>query len=167
MFDTGQLEEFVARGATWAAARSALLHDTGWPLTSRAVERLAPYFHVSTLRRIRVVPVPSIPSPGFGAIGGLTLADTVLVSTRRADLAELAFERLLFHEAVHVVQYGSLGVSRFLREYVVGWARSGFSYEAIPLERQAYALDARFARGEPCFSVEREVAAWLDARPSP
>jgi hypothetical protein len=40
---------------------------------------------------------------------------------------------------------------------------SGGSYEAIPLERNAYALEARFAAApaKP-FSVAHEVKQWID-----
>jgi hypothetical protein len=173
VFDAAELELFIEEGASWAAARNALLHREGRPLAPEVVARLSSFFPAETLARIRVVPVPAIPNPDFyralrdqGAripldftvMSALTLVDTVLVSTKRADFGAERFERLLFHEAVHVMQYEVLGLSRFMREYVVGWATAGFSYEKIPIEVQAYALERRFAEGAAPFSVEGEIA---------
>jgi len=53
-------------------------------------------------------------------------------------------DRLLFHELVHVVQYEKLGLEGFAAKYVRGFLNGG-SYEGIPLEMNAYELDARFA----------------------
>jgi len=52
-------------------------------------------------------------------------------------------------------------VPRFAELYVRGFLNGG-SYEAIPLEVNAYTLEARF-RAEPykAFSVRQEVAKWL------
>jgi hypothetical protein len=61
---------------------------------------------------------------------------------------------------VHIVQYAVLGVERFIPEYVYGWAKSGERYETIPLEVQAYELQARFSSGYPTvFSIEDTVRA--------
>ena len=72
--------------------------------------------------------------------------------------------RLLVQELVHVVQYEKLGLADFAAKYVRGFL-SGGSYEAIPLEMNAYELEARFAAAtmNP-FSVEAEVQAWIEAR---
>jgi hypothetical protein len=68
---------------------------------------------------------------------------------------------LLFHEMVHVEQYRQLGVARFAELYVRGFLEGG-SYEAIPLEVNAYSLAERFER-DPAksFSVKAEVLGWL------
>jgi hypothetical protein len=50
---------------------------------------------------------------------------------------------LLFHELVHVEQYRQRGIPRFSALYVRGFLNGG-SYEAIPLETNAYTLGARF-----------------------
>jgi hypothetical protein len=67
---------------------------------------------------------------------------------------------LLFHELVHVEQYRQLGIPRFADLYVRGFLTGG-SYEALPLEVNAYTLEDR-CRREPHwkFSVEQEVARW-------
>lgn len=88
--------------------------------------------------------------PNFSVMAAVTLVDTVISREPFTD-------RLLFHELVHVVQYAKLGLQEFAAKYVRGFL-SGGSYEAIPLEMNAYQLDARFAAGpmKP-FSVEAEV----------
>jgi hypothetical protein len=68
---------------------------------------------------------------------------------------------LLFHELVHVEQYRQLGIPRFSELYVRGFLNGG-SYEAIPLEVNAYMLEGRFERNPSRqFSVADEVAKWL------
>jgi hypothetical protein len=68
---------------------------------------------------------------------------------------------LLFHELVHVEQYRQLGIPRFSELYVRGFLNGG-SYEAIPLEVNAYTLEGRFERNPSRqFSVADEVAKWL------
>jgi len=62
---------------------------------------------------------------------------------------------------VHVEQYRQLGIPRFSELYVRGFLNGG-SYEAIPLEVNAYTVEDRF-RNDPRrgFSVQAEVAKWL------
>jgi len=92
--------------------------------------------------------------PDFGGMAAITFND-VIVSH------ETLTPTLLFHEPVHVEQYRQLGVDRFAELYVRGFVEGG-SYEAIPLEINAYGLEGKFHK-EPHreFSVEQEVAAWL------
>ena len=68
---------------------------------------------------------------------------------------------LLFHELVHVEQYRQLGIPRFSELYVSGFL-NGCSYEAIPLEVNAYTLGGRFEQNPARqFSVEDEVRRWV------
>lgn len=68
---------------------------------------------------------------------------------------------LLFHELVHVEQYRQLGITTFSDLYVRGFLNGG-GYEGIPLERNAYQLEARYAQNRAgSFSVADEVAAWI------
>jgi hypothetical protein len=93
--------------------------------------------------------------PDFADMAAITYVDTVVSHEPFTD-------RLLFHELVHVVQYEKLGLAEFAAKYVRGFL-SGGSYEAIPLEMNAYELDARFAvtLTKP-FSVADEVQKWID-----
>jgi hypothetical protein len=68
---------------------------------------------------------------------------------------------LLFHELVHVEQYRQLGIEQFSNLYVRGFLKGG-SYEAIPLEVNAYTLGGQFeATPAQHFSVENEVRSWI------
>ena len=92
--------------------------------------------------------------PDFGGMAAITFHD-VIVSH------EPLTPSLLFHELVHVEQYRQLGVDRFAELYVKGFLEGG-SYEAIPLEINAYGLEGIFQRtSHRPFSVEEKVAAWL------
>ena len=93
--------------------------------------------------------------PDFSQMAAITFVDTV-VSHGPYD------DRLLFHELVHVVQYEKLGLAEFAAKYVKGFLTGG-SYEAIPLEMNAYELDGRFAAAPTCaFSVNAKVQQWID-----
>lgn len=96
----------------------------------------------------------AISLPDFKVMNAITFVDTVV---SHAPFTK----RLLFHELVHVVQFEKLGLPEFAAKYVKGFLAGG-SYEAIPLERNAYELDARFAAApaKP-FSVEAEVENWI------
>ncbi|HKK28450.1 MAG TPA: hypothetical protein VKB18_10235 [Gemmatimonadota bacterium] len=99
----------------------------------------------------------------FTGMSGITFRDTVVVHAERVpEPPPLA---LLFHELVHVVQFEALGVTEFTRRYVAGWAEGGFSYHAIPLERQAYRLQAGFESGRLDRSVNELVAEELRSGP--
>jgi len=94
--------------------------------------------------------------PDFSLMATITFVDTVVSHAPFTN-------RVLFHELVHVVQYEKLGLMEFVARYVRGFLNGG-SYEAIPLQRNACALDGRFA-AEPTkpFSAADEVQAWVDA----
>jgi hypothetical protein len=131
------------------------------------------------LNGVRLVQVANIENPSFysqlaeqglsipldfSVMSGITYGDTILVA-RRAPLAGAAWYSVLFHELVHVTQYEVLGIDRFIEEYVAGWAASGFVYESIPLERDAYELGAVFdGRPTSVFDVRMEVLSRLGAR---
>src|SRR4051812_10625011 len=83
-------------------------------------------------------------------MAGITFQDVVIH-------VEPLTETLLFHKLVHAVQYKHLGLRGFADAYVRGFLRGG-SYEQIPLEKQAYELEGRFAADPAAtFSVEVDV----------
>jgi hypothetical protein len=93
--------------------------------------------------------------PNFALMAAITFVDTVVSHEQFTD-------RLLFHELVHVVQYQKFGMEGFAVRYVSGLL-SGGSNEAIPLEKNAYELDARYAAAPAgAFPVEVEVQKWID-----
>jgi hypothetical protein len=74
--------------------------------------------------------------PGRSTMAAITFCDVVVSH-------EPFSNGLLFHELVHVEQYRQLGIPRFAELYVSGFLKGG-SYEAIPLEVNAYTLGGRF-----------------------
>jgi hypothetical protein len=145
------------------------------PLDGRQRSAMQSFFPSSTLDSARVVVLagervsnpPFYPElqkmgfkpgflPDFSLMAAITFVHTVVSH-------EPFTERLLFHELVHVVQYEKLGLLEFAANYVGGFLCGG-SYEAIPLEMNAYELDAQFAQAPlECFSVADEVQQWIDA----
>jgi len=65
-------------------------------------------------------------------------------------------------ERVQAVQYRKLGPPDFAARHVTGFLRGG-SYERIPLEINAYQLDAEYTRNpKRQFAVEERVQTWID-----
>lgn len=94
--------------------------------------------------------------PSFSDVAAVTFVD-VIVSHEEFTPA------LLFHEMVHAVQYAQFGSKQFAELYVSGFIRGG-TYEAIPLEKNAYELESRFSeRKNGAFAVADEVRAWMEA----
>ena len=92
--------------------------------------------------------------PDQSTMAAITFCDVVVSHEPFSD-------GLLFHELVHVEQYRQLGISRFSQLYVRGFLNGG-SYEAIPLEVNAYSLEDRFRRDpRRGFSVQAEVVQWI------
>lgn len=163
------LASFVARrGEAWIVGQRERYRAGGRPLGEEEDRRLAPFFGEATRRSVRLAWVPGLENPpfyrelgrvllDFTGMAAITFVDTVVVSRRSID--EAAPIALLFHELVHVVQYRVLGVAEFARRYVEGWVRGGLSYSAIPLEREAYRLQADFESGALEETVEEVVAA--------
>jgi len=83
-------------------------------------------------------------------MAGITFQDVIV----HADPLQTP---LLFHELVHAVQYKHLGLQGFAERYVLGFLTGG-TYEEIPLEKQAYALEEQFV-SDPSnsFAVEADV----------
>lgn len=144
------------------------------PLDANQMAALRPFFPASSLNAARLVLLAreTINNPpfygellrmGFEAgslpdfthMTAMTFVETIVFHGPLTD-------RVLFHELVHVVQYEKLGLADFADKYVRGFLNGG-SYEAIPLERNAYQLDTRFAVAPTNpFSVEADVHAWIE-----
>ena len=92
--------------------------------------------------------------PDQSAMAAITFCDVVISH-------EPFSNGLLFHEPIHVEQYRQLGIPRFSDLYVRGFL-SGGSYEAIPLEVNAYTLGGRFEQNPANrFSVADEMGRWI------
>lgn len=168
----------IAEGCAWVQVQRDILRPTADQLSVDLKEQYSAYFQPETLKMIRYRLVDEIENPDFYAdlsdrgvdipldfrkMDGIAFVDTIAIANRNHHESDWA--RLLFHESVHVAQYQHLGSAEFMTQYVHGWAENGFDYFAIPLERQAYELDRRFAQGQ-VFSVEQAVADSWDRLPA-
>lgn len=150
-------------GPVWVAKRRRGYRRRGRALTAEERAGLAGHFARELLERARVAEVERIAPPlasvgagwvlralrlkgmlDVGQASGMTFGDVVVIVGRGEGGG--VPRSLLFHELVHVEQYGRLGLAGFCRGYVRGWLETG-SYFEIPLEREAYARQEGFERG--------------------
>ena len=102
--------------------------------------------------RLRAMEITNLPP--FSEMAGITFQNVVVH-------CEPLTRSLLFHELVHAMQYKHLALTSFAERYVRGFL-SGGSYEEIPLEKQAYELEGRFANDpDKPFSVDEDVGRRL------
>jgi hypothetical protein len=130
--------------------------------------RVSQCFPVSLLDHTRAAIVDTIPFPPVSQFGlpefepmavtpkaGITFGSMYFVHESHAS------ESVHFHELVHVLQWQTLGVAKFLSTYAVGLALHG--YEASPLEAMAFGLQRAFESHAACDSlvddIVRETAA--------
>lgn len=172
---TTQVDWIVQRVGEYVEQQRQTYRPGATPLTLSQKNAMLPFFPDTTLDSTRLVVLTgqrvknppfygelvkmgfeAAALPNFALMAAITFVDTVVSHEPFTD-------RLLFHELVHVAQYERLGVVEFAEKYVRGFL-SGGSYEAIPLEMNAYQLDARFAAAPTkAFSVASEVGAWVNA----
>lgn len=165
----------IENGTKWILEQRNQHRPFADELPAAFKDALKPYFQPETLEAVRIREVPQIENPGFydelrqtgqeipldfSRMAGITFVDTVVLSQLMSQ--RMDDPSLIFHECVHVAQYRVLGIDRFTRRYVEGWAANGYDYFSIPLERDAYELQGQFetSPGLP-FSVEAEVARRL------
>ena len=162
-----QIDVLESGAIDWIGRQRERYRSTGSPLAPEFRRALQHHYAQEVLESVRVVMVAQIENPDFYAelalagyqipldfrrVEGITYGDVVLLRNRtREKSVEIS---LRFHELVHVVQYSILGVEEFGRRYVRGWAANGFSYSAIPLEVDAYQLQAQFEIGSQFNVVE-------------
>jgi hypothetical protein len=142
----------------------------GLPLGTDQRSAMHPFFSPALLAEIRIALLRNrcVSNPPFYAEA------TALGLTNLPELAQmpsLTFEdvvvfhgeindRRLFHALVHTVQFKVLGLDRYTELFVRGFLRTR-SHVSVPLEVQAFSLEAKFAEkpDEP-FSVEEVVRLW-------
>lgn len=90
--------------------------------------------------------------PDFAAMTAITFVDVIVSHQEFTDA-------LLFHELVHVAQFAQMDLKEFAGRFVNGFIQGG-SYEEVPLEKMAHALESRFSQGGNPFSVDDEVRRW-------
>jgi hypothetical protein len=170
-----QVEWVIQQVAAYIEGQHQTYRRGAVPLSQNQRTAMRPFFPASTLDSTRVVVLAGerVGNPPFyGELMGMGFEAGSLPDF--AHMAAITFvdtvvshgpynNRTLFHELVHVVQYEKLGLPEFAARYVKGFL-SGGSYEAIPLERNAYELDGRFtADPTKAFSSPDEVQTWIDA----
>lgn len=137
-------------------------------VSSLGYQRLAACFPKEVLDRAKVVTVPRVPFPPVDRFGlpefggmqqmsfaGITFKDTFFVQQGQES------ESLHFHELIHVIQWGRLGVDNFLLAYGLGLIQ--FGYEQSPLEKMAYTLQRSFEQGVPPQNIVQVVEGQTDA----
>jgi len=163
-------------GVRWVERNRSRHRHAAGPISAEALRILAPFFPAETLAAARIAIVPSLSVSrllglarrlGISAVDanrllGITYLDTIVVPGSPGDPVPLP---TLFHELVHVEQARQLGPRAFVEGYVRGWLENGRRYNAIPLERDAYALERRFRSApEKPFDVAAQVAQGLAER---
>jgi hypothetical protein len=166
-----QIAEVSRLAAGYILAQRDTYASRAVPLSGQQRAVLAPFFSPELLGNTRVLVLAGerVANPDFypmlRTIGSKNLPDQSAMAAITFYDVVVAHEpfspSLLFHEFVHVEQYGQLGVPRFAELYIRGFLNGG-GYEAIPLEVNAYALEDRF-RSDPNqgLSVRQEVAKWI------
>jgi hypothetical protein len=171
-FPESRILEMVSGVAAYFSGERKLYLPHSEPLTLELRGILGPYFSSQLLDKVRTVVLHGarIPPPPFYAealrmtagkfpdfvhMASVTYVDVIVFHDRIES-------RALFHGMVHAAQIDTLGFERYVDLYVRGFVKN-LSWLAIPLEDQAYKLDARFAEApsEP-FSVEEQIRQWLD-----
>lgn len=169
-----QIEGLIQQVAEYIESQHRTYREKARPLDNNQKAVMAPFFPQSVLDAARVVVLtdervsnpgfygelvkmgfPPDSLPDFTHMAAVAFVDTIVSHVPIAN-------RILFHELVHVVQYDKLGLAEFAAKYVKGFLTGG-CYEGIPLERNAYELDTRFAAAPMrAFSVEDVVQEWID-----
>ncbi|HKX04340.1 MAG TPA: hypothetical protein VJX71_17730 [Methylomirabilota bacterium] len=180
MVDAATRAWLIDQARQWSRTERNAHQPLAVPLPAAARPGLASFFTRATLDRARWRWVPGIDNPpwrdeaiargvpaalDFTRLVGLTHDDTILLSRAQA-LGDQPPPRLLFHELVHVVQYGVLGVDTFVAQYVDAYL-AGEDYWLIPLELVAISLEAKLAAAQglaDVFSVEALVQKTVGLR---
>ena len=166
------LEEIVPRVVKYYRDEREVYRRHSEPLDRALRETIARYFKSALLDKIKAVTLHGarIPPPPFyleaKELSGGQFPDFVhLASVTYIDVIVFHDQiepRTLFHAAVHAAQMEELGFERYIELYAKGFLKY-LSWTMIPLERQAFQLEARFAASPAdTFSVEAEIYAELE-----
>lgn len=171
-FSEARIREMVSGVAAYFSGERKMYLPHSEPLNDALRETLKPFFFPQILDKVKTLTLHEarIPPPPFYAealqMTGGKFPDFVhMASVTFVDVIvfhDKIEPRALFHGMVHAAQIDILGFEPYVDLYVRGFVKN-LSWLAIPLEDQAYKLDARFAErpGEP-FSVEEEIRQWMD-----
>ena len=172
-FTEGRIAEMVAEVSAYMRQERDTYLRHSEPLATHLKKAIQGFFPQELLGRLKTITLEGgarIPPPPFygeaKAISGGRFPDFVHIrSITYIDVIVFHDEidvRALFHGVVHATQMAVLGFERYMELYVRGFVKN-LSWLQIPLEDQAYRLDARFAENpKEIFSVEKEVRAWFE-----
>ncbi|HWZ96420.1 MAG TPA: hypothetical protein VN025_01535 [Candidatus Dormibacteraeota bacterium] len=169
-FSETRIAEMVFGVASYYRGERKLYLPHTEALAGERRKTLEPYFSTDVLDRIRTIVLHGarIPPPPFYAealkLTGGNFPDFVhMASVTFIDVIvfhDRIEARALFHGAVHAAQIAILGFEQYVELYIRGFVKN-LSWLAIPLEDQAYKLDARFAEAPgDAFSVDEEIRSW-------
>jgi hypothetical protein len=138
-----RVAEMIARVVAYFRQERALYQRASEPLAPVWKSGLQDYFGKSLLDTIRTVTLEGARIP---------LATVLLRSPSHG--------RTLFHGLVHAQQMAALGLETYASFYLRGFLKTR-SWTSIPLEAQAFQLEARFSMTPPeVFSVEEVIKHW-------
>lgn len=143
------------------------------PLTDAQRSAMQPFFSSAVLdsARLCVLHGTRVSNPSMYAMAKMMgirnlpdFADMVAITFVDVIVSHQEFtDALLFHELVHVAQYSQMDIKEFASRFVNGFIQGG-SYEEVPLEKMAHALESRFSQNAAqVFSVDDEVRQWRGA----
>ncbi|RJP73824.1 MAG: hypothetical protein C4532_03940 [Candidatus Abyssobacteria bacterium SURF_17] len=179
--DPNDISALIDEANQWVTLQRNKHRPSARPLSNSEKIDLGRFFECDTLERVRLEVVSQVEPPEFslplpdkaktdlrltfGRLAGIAFEDTIVISKTQMMFRSHMLP-LLFHELMHVVQYETLGSYAFMERYVHGWLENGFSYHAIPLERDAYELQEWYeVSPEVSFSVSEEVGRRLGLLP--
>jgi hypothetical protein len=172
-FTTLELAALVVEASSWLMQQRSEFLPSGAPLSSTQKTKLSPFFTAEILEAVRIVNLSktgrTIPYPPFYERvrdgGHRVVPDSAhMAAIPFVDVAVFNNEptlRTIFHTLVHVTQFAVLGLEKAMECYLRVLNESGL-WMVVPLEEQAYRMDARYTRDPTdLFSVEEEIREWL------
>ena len=169
-FPEERVAEMTAKVVAYFREERALYQRASEPLAPVWKSSFQDYFTKSLLDTVKTITLDGarIPPPPFYseavAMSGGHFPDFVhLASVTYIDIIvfnDAIAPRTLFHGLVHAQQMASLGLENYAGFYLRGFLKTR-SWINIPLEAQAFQLEARFAMTpREIFSVEKEINLW-------
>jgi hypothetical protein len=165
-----RVAKMITEVAVYLRRERALYLRASNPLTPAWKTTLQPYFSNSLLETVKAVTLEGarIPPPPFCAeavaLSAGRFPDFVhLASVTYIDVTvfnDAIIPRPLFHGLVHAQQMAYLTLDNYVSFYLREFLKTR-SWINIPLEAQAFQLEARFSVTPPeVFSVEQEIKRW-------
>jgi hypothetical protein len=165
-----RVAEMIAEITAYLRREKSLYLPASVPLTPTWKTTLQHYFPKTLLDTVKTVALEGarIPPPPFYsqavAMSSGSFPDFVhLASVTYIDVIvfnDAIAARTLFHGLVHAQQMAFLVLEKYVSFYLRGFLKTR-SWINIPLEAQAFQLEARYAMTPPeLFSVEEEVKLW-------